>query len=172
MAVYCAPRTDEDVFAEIGDAKEVLLVGCPSCANMSCAIHRQDDRPVVRLTPTGIKAVCMKDEMLRLSGLLEQRGASVQSWLPNLPGGLCALAEGARKKLFEQGHDRDTIVTLSCESGKKNVESILPDSRVVPAMHAKGLLRVVTRKSFGRVLVDKKTVDILDFTLAPLQTPP
>ena len=165
MAVYCAPRTDADVLAEIGDANQVLLVGCPSCANMSCAIHRQDDRPIVRLTPTGIKAVCMKDEMLRLSGLLEQGGASVQSWLPNLPGGLCALDEGARKKLFEQGHDRETVVTLSCETGKKNVESILPDSQVVAAMHAKGLLRVVTRKKFGQVLIDRKTVDILEFTL-------
>ena len=164
MAVYCAPRTDADVFAEIGDTKKVLLIGCPSCANVSCAINRQDDRPVVRLTPTGIKAVCLRDEMLRLRGLLEKRGASVHSWLPNLPGGLCALNEGARKKLFEQGHDGETVVTLSCETGKKNVESILPDSQVVAAMNARGLLRVVTRRRFGQVLIDKKTVDILEFT--------
>jgi hypothetical protein len=165
MAVYCAPRSDEDVFAEIGDTKQILLVGCPSCANMSCAINRQDDRPVVRLTPTGIKAVCMRDEMLRLDLLLQRRGASVDSWLPNLPGGLCALDEGARRKLFEQGRDSETVVTLSCETGKRNVESILPDRPVVAAMNAKGLLRVVTRRRFGQVRVDKKTVDILEFRL-------
>ncbi len=164
MAVYCAPRADEDVLSEIGDTKRVLLVGCPSCANMSCAIHRRDDRPVVRLTPTGLKAVCMRDEMLRLRGLLETRGASVGSWLPNLPGGLCALDEGSRKRLFEQGRAGDTVVTLSCETGKKNLESILPDRKVVGAMNARGLLRVVTRRRFGQVFVDKKTVDILEFT--------
>jgi hypothetical protein len=120
--------------------------------------------PVLFGTPTGIKAVCVRDEMLRLRGLLEKRGASVHSWLPNLPGGLCALNEGARKKLFEQGHDGETVVTLSCETGKKNVESILPDSQVVAAMNARGLLRVVTRRRFGQVLIDKKTVDILEFT--------
>ena len=164
MAVYCAPRADEDVFAEIGDTKEVLLVGCPSCANMSCAIKRPDDRPVVKLTATGLKAVCMSDELLRLSGLLEKRGASVGSWLPNLPGGLCALDEGARKKLFRQGRDSEAIVTLSCETGKRNVESILPERKVVAAMNARGLLRVVTRRRLGQVLLDKTTVDILEFT--------
>ena len=71
----------------------------------------------------------------------------------------------ARKKLFEQGRDSETVVTLSCETGKRNVESILPDRPVVAAMNAKGLLRVVTRKSFGQVRIDKKTVDILEFRL-------
>lgn len=165
MAVYCVARSDEDVVAEIGDTKQILLVGCPSCANMSCAINRRDDRPAVRLTPTGLEAVCMRDEMLRLSLLLKKRGASVDSWLPSLPGGLCALDERARKKLFARGRDSETAVTLACESGKKNVESILPDRPVVAAMHAKGLLRVVTRRSFGQVRVDKKTVDILEFRL-------
>ena len=116
---------------------------------------------------TGIKAVSVLSEMLRLCGLLERRGASVHSWLPNLPGGLCALTEGARKKIFEQGRDRQTVVTLSCETGKRNVESILPDRQVVAAINARGLLRVVTRKRFGQVLIDKRTVDILEFTFDP-----
>lgn len=172
MAVYCAPRTDADVFAEIGDTKQLLLVGCPSCANMSCAIERSDDRAIIRLTATGLKAVCMRDEMLRLGGLIETRGASVDSWLPNLPGGLCALDGKARKKLFDRGRNSEAIVTLSCETGKKNVESILPDRNVVAAMNARGLLRVVTRKKLGQVLIDRDTVDILPFTLDPLPNHP
>jgi hypothetical protein len=31
MAVYCVPREDEDIFNDMGEAKLILLAGCPTC---------------------------------------------------------------------------------------------------------------------------------------------
>jgi hypothetical protein len=54
---------------------------------------------------------------------------------------------------------------FSCESGKKSLENILPNKRVVGAMHAKGLLRVVTRRERREIFVDKDTAEVMDFAL-------
>ena len=163
MAVYCELRTDEEILGEIGDAKQILLIGCPICPNMSCAARRQDDLPVIKFTLRGIKPLCIGDEMRRASRLLTSKGASVDSWLPNPPKGLCVLEERERRKLSKRGQNSDVAMTFCCETGKKNVESMMPNMEVLGAMNAKGLLRAVTRRKRAEVFVDKQTVDILRF---------
>jgi hypothetical protein len=161
VSVYCEPRTDTEVLDEIGDAERVFVLGCPSCANMSYALEKE--LPVYKLTFSGIKAVCTGDEMRRVASLIAGRGAHVDSWCPNFPGGLCALEEGARRKLASRCQDADTIVTLSCETGRENVEGILRGKHVVGGMNARGLLAAVTKRKMGTVLVDKETVRIKKF---------
>lgn len=161
MAVYCEPRTDTDVLDEIGDAKRILLVGCAMCANMSYAMHKE--LPMYKFTVTGIKAVCTTDEIHRMAHLLAQEGLHVDSWLPSFPTGLCALDEGARKKLSNRCRDIDTIITLSCETGTKNVEDILGAKKVVGAMNARGLVTAVLKRKMGKVFLDKQTVHIKKF---------
>jgi hypothetical protein len=164
MAVYCVPRDDEDLFADIGDAKSILLAGCPSCANIGYYMHREKDRPIIKFTLKGIKSVCTKDEIDRISHLLMQKGVHVVSWLPNYPNALCVLDKGARKRLLNKGQDVDTILAMCCESGQENVANIFPDKELVGAMNAKGLLRGVTRKKLGKFFVDEQTIEILKFT--------
>jgi hypothetical protein len=165
MAVYCTQRSDDALLADLGQAKRILLVGCPICPSMSCAVNQRGDLPAIAFTLTGIKAVCLANEMGRVSNVLTQKGASVHSWVPGGGEGLCMLAEPARKKLVKNSHNGEAVVVFSCDSGKKNVESILPDRQVLAAMHATGLLRAVTRRRLGRVFVDKQTVDVMNFTL-------
>ena len=164
MAVFCVPRSDRELLGEIACAERILLVGCPVCANISYAFHRNGELPIMRFTLTGIKPVYIRDEMLRISNLIWWKGVSVDFWLPNYPAALCALDEGARSRLFNQGQASDAILTLCCEAGKKNVESILPDKKVVEAMNAKGLLRTITKRRLGKIFFDRQAIDILRFT--------
>ena len=165
MAVYCVPRTDEALFDDIGDARRILLVGCPACANIGYSIHREEDMPILRFSLTGIKPVCVRDEARRISHLLAKKGKSVDSWLPNAPGAVCALDESARKKLLKKGQDSDAVITLSCESGKENVKSIFPDKKVVCAMNAKGILRGVMTRRLNSIYIDRQTISVLNFKL-------
>lgn len=167
MAVYCEPRPDLEVFDEIGDAKRILLVGCPSCANVSYSIHKElpKELPIYKFTLTGIKAVYTKHEIDRMADLFAQKGLHVDSWLPNAPAGICVLDEGARRNLFNRCRDINTIIALCCDSGTKNVEDILPGKKVVGAMNARGLLTAVTKTKMKiwKTFIDKETLYVEKF---------
>jgi len=161
MAVYCEPRTDAEVFDEIGGAKHILLVGCPSCANVSYSI--QKDLPLYEFTSAGLRAVGTGDEIQRLVELFAQRGLDVDSWLPGIPASLCMLDEKARNDLFDKCEHIDTVVTLCCETGTKNVGDIARGKRVVSGMNARGLLAGVTKAQTGKMVFDKRTLYIKRF---------
>jgi len=161
MAVYCEPRTDAEVFDEIGGAKHILLVGCPSCANVSYSI--QKDLPLYEFTSAGLRAVGTGDEIQRLVELFAQRGLDVDSWLPGIPASLCMLDEKARNDLFDKCEHIDTVVTLCCETGTKNVGDIARGKRVVGGMNARGLLAGVTKAQTGKMVFDKRTLYIKRF---------
>jgi hypothetical protein len=166
MAVYCEKRTNEDLLRDIGEADRVLLVGCPVCPNFSCAVSQQADGPILKLGLTSAKALLLSTEIDRTAELLEEKGASVDSWiLSGIPASFCAMSEPNREKLLDRARDRDVVVAFSCESGKRSVESILPNTKVVGAMHAKGLLRVTTRRRLREIFVDPGTAEIMNFRL-------
>lgn len=166
MPIYCEKRIDEDLLRDIGEASRVLLVGCPICPNFSCVVHRQGDGPVSKAGVRGIKPLLLVAEMSRTAELLRDKGVSADSWtLPGMPPTFCAISDPNRKKLFDKAQDRDAVVVFSCESGHRCVENILPNKRVVGAMHAKGLLRVVTRRKGRMVFADKESAEIIKFAL-------
>jgi len=114
----------------------------------------------------GIKPLLLGAEMNRTAELLREKGVSADSWtLPGMPPSFCAIRDRTRKKLFEKAQDGDAVVVYSCESGHKCVEDIVPNKRVVAAMHAKGLLRVVTRRKRRTVFVDRDSAEIIEFRL-------
>ncbi len=161
MAVYCEPRTDAEVFDETVDAKRILVVGCPFCANVSYSLHKK--LPLYEFTSAGVEAVGTRDEIHRMAQILAQRGLTVDSWLPSFPASLCMLDEGARKNLFNRCQDIDTIITLSCETGTKSVGDVARGKRVVGAMNARGLLAGVTKAEMGNLSIDEETVYIKRF---------
>ena len=111
MVVYCEERTDEDLLLDIGEAARVLLVGCPACANLSCAVRQQEDAPFMKIGVTGVKALLLSAEMNRTAELLRQKGMSVDSWIPSgIPASCCALNDPSRKKLFDRTQDRDVVL--------------------------------------------------------------
>lgn len=166
MAVYCEQRADEDLLRDIGDAGRVLLVGCPVCPNFSCVVHQQGDGPVSKMGLKGINPLLLEAEMEKTAELLRSNGIAADCWtLPGMPASFCSITDPTGRKLFDKAQDRDAVAVFSCESGHKCVADILPDKKVVAAMNAKGLLRVVTRRKGRRVFVDKDSAAIIKFPL-------
>ena len=167
MAVYCEKRADEELLRDIGEAERVLLVGCPICPNFSCVIDQQADGPVTRAGLRSIKPLLLSEAMNRTAELLTDKGVAADCWtLPGLPAvSFCSITDSARRKLAERARDRDTVVVFSCESGHTCVESTVPDKRVVPAMNAKGLLRLVTRRKGWTVYAERDSAAIIKFAL-------
>lgn len=165
MAVYCVPIEDDRLLEQIRPAGRVLLVGCPSCANVCYARHRDSRTPVVKATLAGLKATSVLREARRLAEILKGEGVETTLWVPNYPAALCALDQGGRNKLIKLARQQDVIVTLSCESGKKNVEEMDTGVRVVNAMMASGILRGIIERKLTSYFLNRESVRVLPFTL-------
>ena len=131
--IYCELRSDTDIFNDLEKEKRVFLLGCPVCANMSLYIQKAaEDSPVLTLTPTGFKAVSMREEVDRLTQLLNGKGLDVDSWVGKYPiVALCVPDERNRKKILKKCKDFETVITLCCDAGKKSVEGMLPGKRII-----------------------------------------
>ncbi len=166
--IYSELRSNTDLLNDLEEEKRVFLVGCPACANMSLYIDKAGEgSPVMTITPTGFKAVSMTEEVDRLSQLFASKGMDVDSWIGKYPlVNLCLLDEGNRNKLSKKCQAFETVVTLSCDAGKKSVEGVLKGKKVIPGMNAMGIVNAKLKRTMGytKFFVDKNTVDILRFT--------
>ncbi len=127
-----------------------------------------EDAPVLKLTPTGFKAVSMEEEVNRLKQLLKGKGLDVVSWVGKYPVvALCVPDERNRKQIIKRCQDFDKIITFCCEAGKKSVESMLPEKKVIAGMNAKGIVNAFLKSKmvYAKLSIDKNTVNISRFTL-------
>ncbi len=168
--IFSEQRSDTDLLNDLEGGRHVYLVGCPACANMSLYIKKAaEGSPVMTITPTGFKAVSMTGEVDRLSQLLVSRGLKVNSWIGKYPiVTLCVLDEGTRNKLSAKCKDSDTVVAMCCDAGTKSLQRILAGKRVIAGMKAKGIVNAKMKRKMGfaKFLIDRSTVDILQFTLS------
>jgi hypothetical protein len=166
--IYSELRSDKALLKDINEEKSVFLLGCPACANTSIYIQKADqDSDMLRLTPTGYKAVSMVGELKRLKDLLTNKSIDVDSWVGKYPTiTLCLLDEHSRNIISKKCQDYKTIITLSCDAGKKSVEGILSGKRVIAGMKARGLAITALRSKmrFAKFYIDKSKVDIKRFT--------
>jgi hypothetical protein len=154
---------------ELEGETRVFLLGCPACANMSLNIQNSPDHlPVLTLTPTGFKAVSMNEEVDRLTALLNRKGFNVDSWVGKYPiVALCVPDDRNRKKILRKCRDPETVITLCCDAGKKSVESMLPEKRVIAGMNARGIVNglLKSKMAYTRLYIEKESVNITPFTL-------
>jgi hypothetical protein len=150
--IYCEPKTDRDILAELDGSKKVLLLGCSLCSNISYCIHNQMKSPMFQGLDV---AVNTKREATRLRQLMSKKG--IQSDSMTLMA-LCCISTKDVKKVIKKSEDCDTIATLSCEFGRKNTEEYSKGKSVVGTMRNKG---------FMRTIVDQKglTISFLKDTL-------
>jgi hypothetical protein len=135
--IYCEPKTDEVLLGEIGDSKKVFLLGCSLCANISYCIHNHMQTPMYQ----GLEAcINVKREAKRLKQVLAEQG--VQTGSATLIS-LCCISSKDVKKVTRKSAEYDTVVTLSCEFGRRNTEDYLQKKRVVGAMKNRGLMRTI-----------------------------
>ena len=166
--IYSELRPDTALLNDLKEEKSVFLLGCPACANTSLYVQKADeDSDMLRLTPTGFKAVSMIGELKRLTNLLNDKCINVDSWVGKYPTiTLCLLDEHSRKNILKKCRDFNTIITLCCDAGTKSVERILRGKRVFAGMNAKGLAiaPLKSKLRFAKLYVDKSKVDIKQFT--------
>jgi len=170
MAVYCVPRSDEDIISDAADSKSILAVACPSCANIGYYLNGIEDSPIIKFTFNGIQAVCSKSEIERLSDLFVQNGKETAKRLFSYPNAVCMLNDKERERLKDIGGSIDTILAMCCESGQKNLASIFPEKKFISGMNAQGILKGKTRKGFGKFFLDKDSIEILKFDFDKTQS--
>ncbi len=148
MAVYCVPRNDEDILSDVADAKSILAVACPSCANIGYHLNRKENHPIIKFTLKGIQATCSKSAADQLSDTLSKNGKESDTLVFNYPNAVCMLSEKDRMRLTNIGNSKDTIIAMCCESGQKNLANIFPNHKIIGGMNAKGILKGKLRKGF------------------------
>lgn len=133
--IYCEPVSDEALGSELQGADKVLMLGCSLCANISYCIANNMETPVY----SGLGgAVNTKREIKRLRTLLADQGIRSSSMVLL---SLCFLTNGNRRRIARKSAGYPVMLTLSCESGKKNIEEVLPGKRVVSTMKSRGFMR-------------------------------
>lgn len=147
--IHCRAISDEKLLSQLTESKSILLLGCSLCANISYCIEKDIEMPMYNwlLNPAAVKK-----EMKRIRKILEDEGYSV-SELVILS--LCFIRDVDQKKLLRAGEATDTIITLSCEYGKKNIEDILEYKNIVCAMHAEGYMRASVEQDGLKLKVRK-----------------
>ena len=135
--IYCEPKTDKALLDEIGESKNLFLLGCSLCANISYCIHNQMQSPMYQ----GLEAcVNVKAEEKRLKKVLAEQGIHAES--ATLIS-MCCISRGDVAKVIRKTKGCDAVVTLSCEFGRRNTEDYLSGKRVVGAMKNRGLMRTI-----------------------------
>lgn len=140
------------------NARSVLIVGCPLCANLSLAYFR--DEPAYKLSPTGIRAYALEREASKLRKKLAEKGTKVRTFGFNLLSVLlgipCYTTYVWRRMLLKASSGVDAVVTLCCSAGHVAIKDILKDkTRVVRGMKTLGSLSTSLSLRYFNVVVKK-----------------
>ena len=165
MAVHCESLPDEEIVAELEDARSVLIIGCPSCPTIRYALD--GDLPLVAITITGIQSTGTRKEVDRLTRLLTTRDRNVESWMPRIPGHLCEMDRDQLRKASRRHQPVDAIVVLGCEAGKENVADGFQGAKAICAMKATGLISFPAIRKWNKLFPDRDNVNIYPFQLLP-----
>ena len=148
--IYCKPIPDEKIISKLENSKKVLLLGCSLCANISYCIEKNIDMPMYNwiLNPKAVK-----NEITRMENLLAKKNFEI-STLVLLS--LCFIRDNDLKKLLKEIKNVDTIITLSCEYGSKNISDIIDRKiKIVSAMNSSGFMRAAVEQKGAKIFVKK-----------------
>ena len=166
--IFSELRSDAEILKDAVAARRIFVIGCPACASISLNIQQPTKNSAAyELTQSGYRAVAMEEEVERLAMMLYGTGFDVGSWVGKFPMvGLCILNEGLCKKITRGCHDFDTVITMSCDTGRKSIEGILPDKNVIPGMLATGLVNAMTtsKMKFLKHSIDNDSVHLSECT--------
>lgn len=94
MPVYTEPFSDEIMLNKLSSCKNVFLLGCPMCANISCNIYRGNQEPTMNIL---LKPLSMEKEIIRLKEVLRMNNFAIDYYLGRGIS-LCSFSDKKRKK--------------------------------------------------------------------------
>lgn len=136
--VYTEPMTVEQIIQlmeknnNLGISKDILIVGCSVCANISCSYYAGTTEPAMSLF---LKPLAIEKEIEIISSELKKKYDSVDSI--NIKG-LCGISEKSKTKILAKANDADTIIVMSCPGGFKAVERYIDNKKLIMGMNVKG----------------------------------
>jgi hypothetical protein len=147
--IYCKPIPDEEILPQLENSKEILLLGCSLCANISYCIEKNIEMPMYNwlLNPKAVK-----NEINRLENILSGKNFEITTLVLL---SLCFIRDTDQKKLLQAAENIDTIITLSCEYGSKNISDIIDGKIIVSAMKSSGFMRAAVEQKGGKLFVKK-----------------
>lgn len=159
--IYSEPLNEGELLERLKDARSVLIVGCPLCANISLAYFR--DEPAYKLSLVGVRAYAIETETSKLRKELEKRGTEVRTFgfsiLGVLSGSNCYMTYIKRRMLLKVSKGVDVVVTLCCTAGHVAIKDTLKGkTRVVRGMKTLGSLSTsLNLRNFNVVVKKERT---------------
>ncbi|MCW4031277.1 MAG: hypothetical protein NWE80_02835 [Candidatus Bathyarchaeota archaeon] len=159
--------SDEYLLQQAGEAKSIIIFGCPYCANQSIALSRgmsvigKTSLGGIRYTPYAVSK-----EADRIKELFESKGksADVQIYGPLASNPFCWMTEKGRSKIAKACENSDAAVALSCNLGRQGIKSALPDSfKVISGMTALGQITAYLSTQNGKIVLDKEKTKVYRF---------
>lgn len=147
--IYCKPIPDKEIILQLENSKDILFLGCSLCANISYCIEKNIEMPMYNwvLNPKAVKK-----EINRLDDILSRENFKVTTLVLL---SLCFIRDTDKKKLLQAAENIDTIITLSCEYGSKNISDIIDNKKIVSAMKSSGFMRAAVEQKGGKLFVRK-----------------
>lgn len=152
--IYCKAISDEEIFSQLENSEQVLLLGCSLCANISYCIEKNIEMPMYNWF---VNPKAVKNEITRMKNILTKKDLKINTLVLL---SLCFIRDNDQKKLIRKSNDIDTIITFSCEIGAKNILDILDEKRVVNAMKSSGFMRAAVKQKGGKIFVKKDNLYI------------
>jgi len=169
MGTYSELLMDENILRGVGDAKSIVILGCPNCANLSIA-YSKNITPVGKSSLGGLiyKPYAITQEASRVKTLLENKGKSAKIKIfSRTTSPLCGMREKERRIVTETVKGKDAVITLCCTSGWHGVENAIPKSvKSIPGMKAVGIFYVHLNTEKGNEMLDKEKTKIMYFKAA------
>jgi hypothetical protein len=94
----------------------------------------------------------VKNEINRLENILSGKNFEITTLVLL---SLCFIRDTDQKKLLQAAENIDTIITLSCEYGSKNISDIIDGKIIVSAMKSSGFMRAAVEQKGGKLFVKK-----------------
>lgn len=136
--VYTEPISIEKLIQRIDKkdeertTKDILIVGCGVCANISCSYYQGGEEPAMSLS---LKPIALEKEIEIISEGLKKQYNSVDSI--NIKG-LCGISKRSKRKIVSKADDVDTVIVMGCPGGFKAVESYLDNKNIISGMDVRG----------------------------------
>ena len=167
MTSYCELVSDEYLLQQVGEAKSIVIFGCPYCANQSIALSKgmsvigKTSLGGIRYTPYAVA-----QEANRIKELFESKGksADIQIYGPLASNPFCWMTEKGRSKIAKACENSDAAVALCCNLGREGIKSALPDSfKVISGMTALGQITAYLSTENGKIVLDKNKTKVFRF---------
>jgi hypothetical protein len=166
MGSFSKLADDSYLLREVADAKSVLIIGCPHCANQSIAYAK--DMSVIgksRLGGLMYKPLAITQEANRIKELFATKGIAANIKIfKKIDSPPCWLHEKERRMIAKACENADAAVTLCCSTGREGIKTVLPESfKVIPAMATVGAITAYLYIENGNDILDKTKTKVVHF---------